>query len=275
MSDNILFKDGVGNPKTLATSESGGVHTPKHIVTASALPTGAATEAKQDSLLTNLGIPGESAYAGSGSKGVNGILKGIYSLTQNMAANAIGDIAEAAYAGTGTSGLNGLMKGVYGLANTVTTQLTAVQAQLANVVTDIGATNETAYSGSGSKGVNGILKGVYGILSTRINTQPSYGASGTAVVTGAMTTVGNASTTFSPVPGRPFNVTLAGTFAGGAIQIERSFDAGATWNPLTSNTVVRSFTANASEMVIESEASVGYRLYCTANATSVTYRLSQ
>lgn len=51
MANNLTIKDGAGASQVLATTESAGVHTPKHEVTASALPTGAATSAKQDTLI--------------------------------------------------------------------------------------------------------------------------------------------------------------------------------------------------------------------------------
>lgn len=51
MADNLTIKDGAGASQVLATTEAAGVHTPKHIVTSSALPTGAATSAKQDTII--------------------------------------------------------------------------------------------------------------------------------------------------------------------------------------------------------------------------------
>ncbi|MDQ0305346.1 hypothetical protein [Ancylobacter polymorphus] len=51
MANNLTIKDGAGASQVLATTESAGVHTPKHEVTASALPTGAATSAKQDTII--------------------------------------------------------------------------------------------------------------------------------------------------------------------------------------------------------------------------------
>lgn len=80
MSDNLLIKDGQNAPKTIATQEVNGVHTPKHIVSYSELPNGAASAAKQDNILTGLGALNETAYAGTGGKGLNGLLKGIYNV---------------------------------------------------------------------------------------------------------------------------------------------------------------------------------------------------
>lgn len=52
MADNITILDSVAASITMATTDTAGVHTPKHSVTSSALPTGAATAAKQPALGT-------------------------------------------------------------------------------------------------------------------------------------------------------------------------------------------------------------------------------
>ncbi|WP_425105493.1 spike base protein, RCAP_Rcc01079 family [Ancylobacter sp.] len=61
MADNLTIKDGAGASQVLATTDVAGVHTPKHIVTSSALPAGAATSAKQDSILAALAALATSA----------------------------------------------------------------------------------------------------------------------------------------------------------------------------------------------------------------------
>jgi hypothetical protein len=73
-----------------------------------------------------------------------------------------------------------------------------------------------------------------------------------------------------------FNVSLWGTFVA-TVQLERSFDNGTTWLPLTANgTQVMKWTAPASESTGETEAGVLYRLNCTAYTSgTVNYRLSQ
>lgn len=75
---------------------------------------------------------------------------------------------------------------------------------------------------------------------------------------------------------RSFNISLWGTFVG-TVQLERSFDNGTTWLPLTTNgTQVNKYTAPCSEYVEESEVGVLYRLNCTAYTSgTVNYRLSQ
>lgn len=73
-----------------------------------------------------------------------------------------------------------------------------------------------------------------------------------------------------------FNLSLWGTFVA-SVQLERSFDGGTTWLPLTANgTQIYKFTAPCSEGGDETEAGVLYRLNCTAYTSgTVNYRLSQ
>lgn len=101
-------------------------------------------------------------------------------------------------------------------------------------------------------------------------------------VTGTFTATGQ-STGFPPrpslggvSPSAGFNVSLWGTFVG-SVQLERSFDNGTTWLPLTAaGTPLYVWTAPASEVCEEPEAGVLYRLNCTAYTSgTVNYRLSQ
>jgi len=74
---------------------------------------------------------------------------------------------------------------------------------------------------------------------------------------------------------RPFNLSIWGTFVG-TVQLERSFDNGVTWLPLTALGSSLAFTAPCSETFTECEASVIYRLNCTAYTSgTINYRLSQ
>lgn len=75
---------------------------------------------------------------------------------------------------------------------------------------------------------------------------------------------------------RSFNISVWGTFVG-TVQLERSFDNGTTWLPLTAGgTQIEKFTAPASESVDEFEVGVLYRLNCTAYTSgTINYRLSQ
>lgn len=64
MANNLDVKDAAGVTKTVKSTDSAGVHVPHHNVDASALPTGAATEAKQDTIIGHLdGV--EGALAGT------------------------------------------------------------------------------------------------------------------------------------------------------------------------------------------------------------------
>lgn len=102
-----------------------------------------------------------------------------------------------------------------------------------------------------------------------------YGPSGITPVTGSFGAAGQ-SATFSPMPGRDFNVSLWGTFSG-TVQLERSLDGAANWLPITAaGTQLYQWTAPASETASEAEAGVLYRLNCTAYTSgTINYRLSQ
>jgi len=102
--------------------------------------------------------------------------------------------------------------------------------------------------------------------------------SGIPVVSGTFTGTAN-SLPFRPIPGRPFNMTLSGTFVASVV-LKRSFDDGGSYHPLTvtSGTIVTTMynpTAACSEVVQENEEKLLYRLECTWTSGTVTYRLSQ
>ena len=92
--------------------------------------------------------------------------------------------------------------------------------------------------------------------------------SGTFTGTGQSAAVGVAPTAF--------NVSEWGTFVA-TVQLERSFDNGVTWLPVTANgSQLELFTGPASENWSESEAGVLYRLNCTSYTSgTVNYRISQ
>lgn len=73
-----------------------------------------------------------------------------------------------------------------------------------------------------------------------------------------------------------FNVSVWGTFVA-SVQLERSFDNGATWLKLTSaGQQVYAWTAAASEIALEPEAGALYRLNCTAYTSgTVSYMIGQ
>lgn len=99
------------------------------------------------------------------------------------------------------------------------------------------------------------------------------------VLTGALSATGQ-SANFQPLLGSKriatFNVSVWGTFVG-TIQLERSFDGGTTWLPITSaGSAAFKYTAPASEQQTEPEAAARYRMNCTTYTSgTINYRLSQ
>lgn len=73
-----------------------------------------------------------------------------------------------------------------------------------------------------------------------------------------------------------FNISLSGTFSA-TVQLERSFDGGTTWLPVTyiDGTAI-SWTAPISTSFSEPELGVQYRFNCTAYTSgTVSWRISQ
>jgi len=106
--------------------------------------------------------------------------------------------------------------------------------------------------------------------------QRGMGDSGVDAVTGAFTATGQ-SGPFRPQAGRPFNLSIWGTFTG-TIDLERSFDDGSTWLKCSRDSAgtTASFTVAASVVVEEPEAGVLYRLNATAlSSGTANYRISQ
>lgn len=83
------------------------------------------------------------------------------------------------------------------------------------------------------------------------------------------------SDSFQTAAGKPFNISIKGTFSA-TIALERSFDGGATWWPVTypDGTAI-TYTIPVSTQWEESENLVRYRLKCTYTSGTVTFRLSQ
>ena len=104
-----------------------------------------------------------------------------------------------------------------------------------------------------------------------------YGASNAATVASTFTSASSASASFTPVAGRPVNISLWGTWANGSVRLERSFDTGTTWLPCTLGGVGLAWTASVSEPVWEEpEPGVLVRLYCSVYGTGpISYRISQ
>lgn len=93
-------------------------------------------------------------------------------------------------------------------------------------------------------------------------------ASGVTAVAATFTS-STQSASFTPQAGRPFNVSLWGTFVA-STALERSFDAGTTWLPCAT-----ARTAPDSFVCLEPEYGVLYRLNCTWTSGTVNYRISQ
>lgn len=77
----------------------------------------------------------------------------------------------------------------------------------------------------------------------------------TLPVIGAFTASAQASPSFKRASG--FNISLSGTWVA-TVNLERSFDQGATW------VIVKSYTANAQEVVDDPSPDNFYRFNCTA-----------
>lgn len=94
-------------------------------------------------------------------------------------------------------------------------------------------------------------------------------------VSGSLAASGQ-SATLDPVQGVPVWLTLSGTWTG-TVQLQRSVDAGATWQDLTlGGAAWARFTANACEPVhVESEGEARLRLDFTRTSGTLTYRLAQ
>jgi hypothetical protein len=118
---------------------------------------------------------------------------------------------------------------------------------------------------------------------TRDNPLPTgayYGVSGKPPITHQFQAPAEVSpAAFSPIAGRPFNVTVdfSNDAANCRIRLIRSFDQGATWYALTQNgQPVGEWAADASETFAETEVGVEYALELTTrDAGSVTARISQ
>jgi hypothetical protein len=108
-------------------------------------------------------------------------------------------------------------------------------------------------------------------------TAPAYSASDVTPVSGTLTATGQ-SASFTPLAGRPFNVSVQGTFVA-TCQLERQINS--IWQPLTvsaSGSVVQLYkwSSPASEIVVEPEFGIPYRINCTAYTSgAIPYKVSQ
>lgn len=109
--------------------------------------------------------------------------------------------------------------------------------------------------------------------------KPNPGAAeqATLVVAGTLASVAAGATILAPnTGGQRLNVTIWGTFVA-TLQLERSFDGGTTWVPVSRDVAgtPTTFTAPASTQVIDTESAVLYRLNMTAfTSGTASYRFS-
>lgn len=138
-------------------------------------------------------------------------------------------------------------------------------------VSPVGTPSNNAYTVQGSP--NGAA----------IPVAPGGGSSGVASVTG---TIGSAtqSSSFTPTPGRLFNITLSGTFVA-SCQLERQLSG--SWYYVTvsaAGSVIQAeyWTVPASDSWVEGKNAVAYRINCGSAATgggwvsgTINYRFDQ
>jgi len=100
-----------------------------------------------------------------------------------------------------------------------------------------------------------------------------FGPSGITPVTGTFNGLGT-SLTLTPRAMRSFNISLWGTFVG-TVVLERSFDGGNTWLPVTSVSCY-SFSAPISTSFEDGEYGNQYRFRCSSYTSgTINYRISQ
>lgn len=106
-------------------------------------------------------------------------------------------------------------------------------------------------------------------------TAGQYGASGISPVSCTITSATTCGP-LTPIAGRDFNVSTWGTFVA-SFQLERSFDGGTTWLPITAaGTQLYVWTAPESESASESEYGIKYRLNVTSYTSgTLNVRISQ
>jgi hypothetical protein len=150
---------------------------------------------------------------------------------------------------------------------------TALAGKVGIDQTTPGTTNAVALTaGAAIIGKAGIDQTTQGVSNGVV--ELALAASGVASVTGSFVAIG-VSASFTPNAGRPFDVSIYGTFVG-SIQLERSFDAGVNWLPITVAAAVRLWTAPMSEQAQENKVAITYRMNCTAYTSgTANYRFDQ
>jgi hypothetical protein len=98
------------------------------------------------------------------------------------------------------------------------------------------------------------------------------------LIVGTLSAVGASAAVFprADLCFREFNISLWGTFSA-TIAVQRSFDGGVTWLPLTlAGVATAQYTAPCSEMIGNPEMGVAYRVACTSfSSGTINYRISQ
>ncbi len=133
-----------------------------------------------------------------------------------------------------------------------------------------------------------LLGGVMALaLCTAAQAQNSSIASGLRPITGAISSASTDGQTFTPVAGRPFNVSGTSSGAAGTCQLERQL--GGAWYPTTVSaggstiqTEYWSLGGAFSDTVVEPQFGVPYRINCSSTVTgggwlsgTLTYRIEQ
>lgn len=141
MANNIDVKDAAAATKTLKTTDTAGVHVPHHNVDVSALPTGAATSAKQDTIIGHLdGVEGLlttiDADTGTLAGAVSGSEVQVDVLTLPASTNTlevVGDVADDAGSAGNPVSVGGVAKAFDG----TTPGSVSAEDDRASLITDL------------------------------------------------------------------------------------------------------------------------------------------
>ncbi len=149
--------------------------------------------------------------------------------------------------------------------------LATLHADLTSENSALGTQADAPWNGSGSGSIVAALKAIW----ARLGAGLGFAASGVAALSGTFSATGQSSV-FRPLAGRAFNISLWGAFSA-SVQLERSFDNGSTWLPITAaGAQLFAWSAAASEQAQEDETAVQYRLNCTSFTSGpINYRVSQ
>lgn len=149
MANNVDILDGAGATKTVKTTDNAGVHTPHHNVDSSALPTGAATSAKQDTIIGH--VDGIEALLGTMDTDTGSIATSATSIDGKITACNTGAVVISSSAmptGAATSAnqttIIGHLDGVETLLGTIDTDTGNIAVSAASIDGKITACNTGA-----------------------------------------------------------------------------------------------------------------------------------